>query len=317
MDFITGLPLSEGFNAILTVICRLIKERHYIPCHSGDNGTSTRETVRLMIQFIYRLHGLPSSIISDRGPQFISVLWKAFYRELGITVSLSTAYYPETDGQSERANQDIERSMRTYCNYMQDDWARWLPIYEFSDNNNTSSSTRLSPFFYNKGFHPRMSFSPDATTYDTTRERLQSSEAKDISQRMQEILDFGKKSSQASQLAMQTRVNQHRKDVGYEVGGWVWLSSKNIKSTRPCKDLEDKQLGPYQVIGRVGTSYRLNLPKSILRIHNVFSPKVLRPYADDPLPGQKQDEPKPLVIDDEEHWNVDDILDSRRYRGRL
>ncbi len=109
MDFITGLPLSEGYNAICTIICRLTKERHYVPCHWGDGGTSAEETVWIMLWNVYRLHGLPSSIVSDRGSQFISTMWQSLCKRLKTTASLSTAYHPETDGQPERANQDVER----------------------------------------------------------------------------------------------------------------------------------------------------------------------------------------------------------------
>jgi len=179
MDFITGLPLSEGYNAICTIICRLSKDRHYVPCHWGDGGTSTEETVWIMLWNVYRLHGLPSSIVSDRGSQFVSIMWQSLCKRLKIKANLSTAYHPETDGQSERANQDVERGLRTYCNYMQDDWAKWLPMVEFSDNSNTSSATAMSPFYFNKGFHPRMSFDPDTTDYETTRQRIEARKADD------------------------------------------------------------------------------------------------------------------------------------------
>ena len=101
MDFITGLSMSEDYNAICTIIDRLSKERHYIPCHSGDQGTSAEEVVKIMLWNIYRLHGLPSSIVSDRGPQFVSTLWKSMCKRLKIKANLSTAYHSETDGQTE------------------------------------------------------------------------------------------------------------------------------------------------------------------------------------------------------------------------
>jgi transposase InsO family protein len=105
MDFITGLPLStEGFNTILTVVDRLSKERHYIPCTAGEEGTSAEETAKLFLRWVYRTHGLPDSIVSDRGTQFVSLLWKSLCARLGISNKLSTAYHPQTDGQTERAN---------------------------------------------------------------------------------------------------------------------------------------------------------------------------------------------------------------------
>lgn len=175
MDFITGLPDSGGYNAICTIIDRLSKERHYVPCHWGEGGTSTEETIWILLWNVFRLHGLPDSIVSDRGSQFISKLWKALCERLRIKANLSTAYHPETDGQSERANQDVKRGIRTYCNYMQDDWSKWLPMVEFAD---------LPPFYLNKGFHPRMSFAPNTATY----ERLLAMKADDIAEHMEELL---------------------------------------------------------------------------------------------------------------------------------
>ena len=316
MDFITGLPLSESFNCICTVICRLSKERHYVPCHWGDEGTSSEEVVWILLWNVYRLHGLPCSITSDRDPRFISTLWKSLCKRLKIKANLSTAFHPQTDGQTERANQDIERGLRTYCNYMQDDWAKWIPMMEFSDNNNTASATSMTPFYFNKGFHPRMSFDPDCTDYETTRERLQADKADNIATKMQELLKYGHQRLKKSREAMSTQANKHRKEVAYDVGDYVWLSSKNIQTDRPCKDLEDKQLGPYEIIEKMGASYRLKLPKSF-RSHNVFGPNSLRPVANDPLPDQRQEPPKPVVTPEGEEWELDDILKSRYYYGRL
>ena len=133
---------------------------------------------------------------------------------------------------------------------------------------------------------------------------------------MQEILEYGREKLQASQIAMQTQANKYRKEVSYDVGDKVWLSSKNIYTTRPCKDLEDKQLGPYKITEKVGTSYRLALPKS-WRIHNVFHTQYLRKHANNPLPGQEIQPPKPKAMPEGDYYDVDDILKSRRYYGRL
>lgn len=315
-DFITGLPESDGYNAICTLICRLSKERHYVPCHWGEGGTSTEETLWILLWNVFRLHGLPLSITSDRGRQFVSTLWKSLCKRLKIKANLSTAYHPETDGQSERANQDIKRGLRTYCNYMQDDWARWIPMVEFSDNNNTSTSLGLSPFYFNRGFHPRMSFGPDCTTYESTRERLQATKAEDISKRMAELLEYGQASLAKSQLAMEAQANMHRKQVEYDKGDKVWLSSQNIRTTRPSKSLEDRQLGPYEVIEKVGTSYRLRMPPHWKK-ETVFHSNLLRPFANNPLPGQAQPPPRAVSFRRGDEWDVDDIIASRRYKGRL
>ena len=172
MDFIVGLPQAQGSNAICTIIDRLSKERHYVPCTATDKGTSTEATAEILIGWVFRIHSLLSSIILDRGPQFMSAVWKSFCTRLGISSNLSIAYHPEIDGQTERANQDVARFLRTFYSYNQDKWLSLLLIAEFADNNTVLSTIKITSFFANKGFHPRISFSPNTTKYKIIRERL-------------------------------------------------------------------------------------------------------------------------------------------------
>ena len=126
---------------------RLTKERHYILCTTNENNITTEATAQLLLQNVWKLHGLLSSFTSDRGPQFISGVWKNLCKILGISANLFTFFHPETDGQSEIANQEIEKHLSTFVNYQQDDWVDKLPMTEFAANNNNSLSTKLSPFF--------------------------------------------------------------------------------------------------------------------------------------------------------------------------
>ena len=315
IDFVTGLPLSNGNNAIMTTVDRLTKERHYIPCFAGDEGTSAEATTDMLVREVFRLHGLPASIISDRDPQFVATVWKSFCKRLGIEAKLSTAYHPQTDGQSERSNQDLERHLRTYCSYLQDDWAKWLPITEFADNDATSASTGVTPFFANKGFNPRMSFSPDTTDYDSTRKRLDAAKAEDITEQMQNILDFIRQNIDNAQVTMAAQTNKHRKEVHFEVGDMVFLNNKNYKTDRPCQKLDNKKWGPFKVIELVGSSYRLELPTT-MRIHNVFHPSHLTLAPTNPLPGQNNPPPGPVNIAGDE-WGVEDILNAKLFFGHL
>ncbi len=149
---------------------------------------------------------------------------------------------------------------------------------------NTSSTSSMTPFYVNKGFHPRMSFGPDTSSYSSTRTRLEASKAEDISQRMQELLDYGKSNLKVTQEQMKDQVDKHRRDISYNVGDMVWVSSKDMKTGRPSKSLEDRMLGPYKIIKKIGTSYRLELPLSMKRSKG-FHVSKLRPSANDPLPG--------------------------------
>ena len=134
------------------------------------------QLAKMFIQFVLRTHGLPSSIVSDHGTQFTSNFWKALCQQLGITVKLSTAHHPETDGQTEQQNQKLERYLQSYVNYFQDDWVQWFLLAEFAANNTVPESSRLTPFFANKGYHPRLSLEPPQPSTNQ--------EAQDLTQHM-------------------------------------------------------------------------------------------------------------------------------------
>jgi transposase InsO family protein len=155
MDFVTVLPWSNGCDAIWVVVDHLTKERHLVPCRMDVDA---KELPNLFIAHIFRLHGLPLTIISDRGPQFAALFWKNLCRRLGIQPRLSTAFHPQTDGQTERMNAVMEQYLRAHVNYLQDDWAEWLPLAEFAANNQASETTGSCPFFANKGFDPHYQF---------------------------------------------------------------------------------------------------------------------------------------------------------------
>ncbi len=180
MNFITELSLSEDYNIICTIICHLIKERHYVFCHWENNDISVEETVWIMLWNVYWLHDLLSSIVSNRDSQFIFIMWKSFCKRLRIIASLFTAYHSEIDDQTERVNQDVERELRIYCNYMQNDWAKWISMIEFSDNVNTFSIISMISFYFNKEFYLRMSFDSDTTDYEITHEWIEARKADDI-----------------------------------------------------------------------------------------------------------------------------------------
>jgi transposase InsO family protein len=124
---------------------------HFLPCVKSINS---QETADILMREVFRHHGLPDNIISDRGPQFISHFWKHLCDGLRITCKLSSAYHPETDGQTERTNQTPEQYLRCFISYQQDDWSQLLHLAEFAYNNIVHSSTKVTPFYAYTGNHP-------------------------------------------------------------------------------------------------------------------------------------------------------------------
>jgi len=156
MDFITTLTRSNGKDALWVIIDRMTKMGHFVACQGTMNP---KDLADQFLRQVIRPHGLPSSIVSDRGSLFTSDFWKQITEAHGISRNLSTAFHPETDGQMERANASLEQYLRAYCNYQQDDWEKLLPIAEFCYNNTQTGTTRITPFFANYTYHPR--FLPD------------------------------------------------------------------------------------------------------------------------------------------------------------
>ena len=169
------------------IVDRFSKERHYIPCTEENNRINAEATASLFLRHVWCHHGLPISLTSDRGPQFASKMWDSLCKLLGIKAKLSTAWHPETDGQSEIANQEMERYLRSYVNHFQDDWVDHLPMAEFASNANTSATTTVPPFLVSRGYIPRMSFEPVDLTASSTRKRLANAKARLISDQMQEV----------------------------------------------------------------------------------------------------------------------------------
>ena len=323
IDFVTGLPDCLGSNAICVVVDRLTKEREFIACVAdGEGGTSAEATAKMLRDEVWKRRGLPNSIVSDRGPQFVSEVWKHLCRLLSIQARLSTAFHPETDGQTEIVNGEMERYLRTYVSYLQDDWVDWLAMAQFAANNHTSSSTKASPFELTLGYQPRMSFTPVEETKTPparhTRDLTQRQAADDFASRMKRIWQMAREEIGLSQARMEHYANANRLPApNYRVGDRVYLSTKNIKTERPSKKLDDKNLGSFPIKRRVGqASYELELPES-MRIHPVFHSSLLRLDPDNPLTGQIPEPSRPVIINDQNEWIVTQILDSRLHYGRL
>jgi transposase InsO family protein len=152
MDFIVDLPKSKSFDSVFVVVDRLTKMAHFVPC----NKTITcKEMARLFLENMYKYHGLPDDIIFDRGTQFTSKFWQSMFKILQVKTNLSSAYHPQTDGQTERVNQVLEQCLKCFINYHQDNWVDLLPVAKFAYKNTFQESIHQTPFFANYGYHTR------------------------------------------------------------------------------------------------------------------------------------------------------------------
>jgi hypothetical protein len=292
MDFVMGLPSSDGFDAIWVVIDRLTKLRHFAPCSTAIDAEGLAE---LFLANIFRLHGLPDTIVSDRGPQFASRFWKHLCNSLKIEPHLSTAFHPETDGQTEWTNAIMEQYLRAYVNYQQDDWVRFLPMAEFAANNHVSETTGISPFFANYGLNPKMDFEPDIRV-DNPKE----DQAHTLADHLSELHDLIKSEMAFTQDRQQEYADRHQLPApAYRPGDTVWLNARNIHTNRPSRKLDNKRYGPFQIVKEVGKyAYQLELPPT-MDTHPVFHVSLLEPVRNDCLPGQVIPAPEPIIVEGE------------------
>ncbi|KAI7935956.1 hypothetical protein MJO29_015259 [Puccinia striiformis f. sp. tritici] len=268
MDFITKLPKSKGHDSILVVIDHLSKASHFIPC---KESMTSAELAKLFRREIFRLHGFPDRIISDRGPTFTSKFWLAFMKSLNIKAATSTAYHPQTDGQTERMNQILEDYLRHFVNYHQTDWAEKLDLAEFSLNNMHSSSSGVSPFFFVHGFHPR---------FNTLTTPSGTSSVDKVIKDLQEIQEKAKLSIMAAKEKQAYYYDQHRRPTPtYQPGDLVMLTRKFIQTRRPNSKLDYRHLGPFSVIRMVGErAVHLDIAEHYPLLHPVFNVALLIPY---------------------------------------
>ena len=302
------LPEAQGFDAILVVVDFKTKQIIAIPT---TIELSSLGWAKLYRDHVYAYHGLSDKIISDRGPQFVSKFIKDLYGLLGIETNPSTAYHPQTDGQTERINQEIEQYLRIFVNHRQTDWPEWLPLATFSYNDKIHSSTGFTPFYLNKGEHPRKGTEP--------RFEPQNEAAADFVQQMKDIQEEASASLAIAQEQMK-RYYDRTKGISkdYQVGDKVWLEGYNITTDRPSKKLEDKRYGPFKILKKVGKSaYYLKLPPTWKALHPVFNEAVLSPYTAPQFPSQTPAPPSPPIDAQTNEYEVDEILNSKKVRGRL
>ena len=227
---------------------------------------------------------------------------------LEIKSKLSSAYHPQTDGQTERTNQTLEQYLRCFVNYQQTDWARFLPLAEFSFNNTIQASTGVSPFLLNYGIHPRMDFETPT---------IKGVKATDLPVQLRNLHSITAQLLRQAQERQARNANTRRMEPPFKVGDMVLVSTRNMKTNRPTKKLDYTRISPFkikEIINKV--SYRVDLP-SKYKIHPVFHASLLELYHKDNSRKRTPPPPTPIIVDAQQEWIVEEILDSRIFYNKL
>jgi transposase InsO family protein len=312
IDFITGLPESDGCTNLMVITDRLSKDVILIAL--PDIATET--VLKAFMERVVHYHFVPRSIVSDRGAQFVSNLWRQFCEVTGIRQQLSTAFHPQTDGSTERMNSVIEAIMRIIVSYGQKNWASKLTHVAVAIKGREATSTKMTPFFITHGYEMDLSQLKDDRS---ERDLQQEPRVEGIASQLREVMDLAAANMANAQQEQEHQANRHRKESpNYMVGDKVWLYYGKHLSTvdRPCKKF-DWKAAKYTVTQVVSPhSVRLNTPSGI---HDVFHVDWLRLAHTNPLPSQPQNDsqPPPIHVDGEEEWEVEEIVAEKRHgRGR-
>jgi hypothetical protein len=236
---------------------------------------------------------------------------KELFTILGTKQNPSTAYHPQTDGQTECMNQNIEQYLRVFISYRQDDWKEWLATAEFPDNNSVHASTQQTPFFLNYGQHP--------WTGEDTRREVRNQLAAIFAEWMQKIRIDAKAALEQAAERMKWSYDKHaRPTIEYAIRDKVYHKSTNIKSHQPSRQLSDKHYGPFEILKKIGESaYKLKLHETWLAIHPVFNESYLSPYQLAKYRKQQKPPPPPIDIEGEPEYTVEEICDSKKYQGKI
>ncbi|MBW0532975.1 hypothetical protein O181_072690, partial [Austropuccinia psidii MF-1] len=286
MNFFTQLPLSSNFDSILVDLDRFSKMAIFIPTYEP---ITAHDLAQIFISHGFSKHGLPFSIISDRGSLFVSSFWTQLCQKLKISRDLSTAVHPETDGQTERVNQTLEQYLWMYVSYHQDYWYTWLPLAELAYDNAENSSTKQSPFFTIYGRNPR---------FDSIH-ISQDSPAGKLSTKLQLL-------QQSVKQELESAIRRFKK-----------YSDRN-RAIPPDFQPGTKCLGPLEALKKIGShAYHLKFPPQWKSVHPVFHVSLLEPVKHSTIPNQHQLPPPPVLVEEQEEWEVAQVLDSKLKRGKL
>ncbi|GJS52765.1 putative reverse transcriptase domain-containing protein [Tanacetum coccineum] len=294
MDFVTKLPRTQsGNDTIWVIVDRLTKSAHFLPMRETD---PMDKLAKLYLKEVVTRHGIPVSIICDRDPRFTSNFWRSFQKAMGTRLDMSTAYHPETDGQSERTIQTLEDMLRACVIDFGNGWEGHLPLIEFSYNNSYHASIKAAPF---EALYGRKCRSPVCWA-EVGDARLTGPEL--VHETTEKIVQI-KQRMQAARDRQKSYADVRRKPLEFQVGDRVMLKVspwKGVVRFGKRGKLNPRYIGPFKVLAKVGTvAYRLELPQQLSRVHSTFHVSNLKKcLSDEPL-AVPLDE---IHIDDKLHF---------------
>ena len=277
MDFVTGLPRTQsGHDAIWVIVDRLTKSAHFI---ATNNTYSLERYARLYVDEIVRLHGTPVSIVSDRDPRFTSRFWPKLQDAMGTRLHFSTAFHPQTDGQSERTIQTLEDMLRACVMEFKGSWDNYLALIEFAYNNSYQSSIGMAPY---EALYGRKCRTP--ICWDEVGERRLI--GLEIVQDTTEKVNMIRERLKIARDRQKSYADNRRRDLQFEIGDQVFLKIspwKGVLRFGKRGKLSPRYIGPYEIVGKVGpVAYKLKLPPELSRIHDTFHVSLLRKYIPEP-----------------------------------
>ena len=277
MDFMTGLPKTQrGHNTIWVIVDRMTKSAHFI---ATNNNYSLERYARLYVDEIVRLHGAPVSIVSDRDPRFTSRFWPKLQDAMGTKLRFSTAFHPQTDGQSERTIQTLEDMLRACVMEFKGSWDNYLSLIEFAYNNSYQSSIGMAPY---EALYGRKCRTPVCWDEVGERRLIGLEIVQDTTEKVNMIRELLKIANDRKKSYADNR----RRDLQFEIGDQVFLKIspwKGVLRFGKQGKLSPRYIGPYEIVSKVGpVAYKLKLPPELSRIHDTFHVSMLRKYIPDP-----------------------------------
>jgi hypothetical protein len=310
MDLITDLPpTARGHDAVVTIVDKLSKLVHFAPT---TKTVDAPELARIFTETWHKHHGTPNVIISDRDPCFQGHFWKAYFGKLGTQLRFSTAFHPQTDGQSERANRTLEQVLRHFVSPRQDNWDEPLALAEFAINDSINPSTGYTPFYLAYGQEAQHPVDI-AAHVNVPAADVQASD-------IEVAIEHAKLKLREAHARQAQYANQRRKDVTYSVGDKVYLSTPNLYlPSSMSRKFTAHYLGPFRVEKVVNpVTYKLELPTT-MRIDPVFNVSLLKPSKTcDEFTNRQEPTPIQPAVAEDNQWYVETLLDKsiRTHHGK-